>query len=286
MRHLICLWLSLVSISAFAQSEQILKQELEGKRVEVLIEMPATKEGIDIHVFNPNPMDFNEYSRDLKKHGIALFPGDVVMITKIKKKGKHIEFQLAGGGYGTFGDDSGNVHSSRIPKSAREDEIEKILKDKSDEANRKDLQKELDRLRKERRIEQERLDREAEIASAVKQERIQSLKLQAGSRFNIRLDRNVESGDLHTEQIIKYLNGYVNFSPGTTISDPSIQTAGTLSKGLSWNQVSHLFGAPQSMSRNNDCGLEIMTCSFEKEGMMYEITFVEEIVVKYSIHSK
>lgn len=289
LRHIYILLFTLTYLQVSTQSESLLKQQLEGQRVEVLIEMPATKEGIDVHVNEPIPIDFKVYTSRLKEHGVALYPGDVVLITTIKKKREHIEFQLAGGGYGTFGDEDSPVkYGSRIPPSAREDAIEKILKDKSDEANRKNLEKEIQRLRTNRKIDQERLDREAELAAASKMEEFQRLRLQAGSRFNIRLDRNVESKDLTLKKIKEYLREYVSFTPGSSINETEVADAHTLSmaKGITWTQLSSLLGAPKTMARSNACGLDIMECTFEKDGMVYQVTLVEEVVVKYSIHSK
>lgn len=156
MKHIIIIitGLLIVHSAAFSQSEDILSYALEGNRVEVLIEMPATSEGIDLRVFEARPIDMAEYSDRIKNHGIAIYPGDVVMITKVRVKSKHIEFQLAGGGYGTWGDESASVNSSSIPKSAREKELEELIRNnKKTESSVKESQKELDQLRDQRNRE-------------------------------------------------------------------------------------------------------------------------------------
>lgn len=94
---------------ADAQDERHLKQAFEGKRITLLIEMPASQEGIDIIPGSRRPLDFEKYSGRLKKHGTAIREGERAMITKIRVKDDLIEVQLGGGGYGTFGDVFGSI---------------------------------------------------------------------------------------------------------------------------------------------------------------------------------
>lgn len=51
---------------AAAQTEADLKAFFEGKRVEVKIDMPATKDGINIYPERRQPIDFDKYSQSLK----------------------------------------------------------------------------------------------------------------------------------------------------------------------------------------------------------------------------
>src|SRR5205823_8616118 len=130
---------------ALAQSEAELKDFFEGKSVRVKIDMPATQMGIDVWPDARRPMDFNEYSQRLKSNGVSVRNGDSVMITKVRIKDKLIEFQLAGGGYGTFGDDtSGSVYTPSAPKTQREKDLEKWVRDETDPARKRRLQRELD----------------------------------------------------------------------------------------------------------------------------------------------
>ena len=87
-----------------AQDERHLKQLFEGRRVTLLIDMPASQEGVDIFPGSSRPLDFQKYSGRLKKHGVAIREGDRDLITKIRVKDDLIEVHLGGGGYGTFGD--------------------------------------------------------------------------------------------------------------------------------------------------------------------------------------
>ena len=93
----------------FGQSETALRDSFEGQYVTVKIDMPATKDGVDIYPFAERPLDLKRYASRIKASGAALKKGDSVMVTLVKVNRKNIELQLGGGGFGTFGDDSGSV---------------------------------------------------------------------------------------------------------------------------------------------------------------------------------
>jgi hypothetical protein len=88
-----------------AQSEAALREALEGRQVTLKIAMPGTQAGVDIYPADPRSLDYPGYAERLKDSGTALEAGHKAMVTKIRVKSTHIEFQLDGGGYGTFGDD-------------------------------------------------------------------------------------------------------------------------------------------------------------------------------------
>ena len=111
----------------FAQGEAELRDFFEGKSVRVKMDMPATQQGIDVYPDARRPINFEEYSARVKASGISIRTGDSVIVTRVRLKDKIIEFQLAGGGYGTFGDDtSGSVYTPSTPKSNREKDLEKL----------------------------------------------------------------------------------------------------------------------------------------------------------------
>jgi hypothetical protein len=87
-----------------AQDEARLRRVLEGKRLTVKIDMPATQEGVDVFPGSSRPIDFPKLSGRLKKYGVAIKDGESGMVTKVKVKDDLIEIQLGGGGYGTSGD--------------------------------------------------------------------------------------------------------------------------------------------------------------------------------------
>lgn len=108
-----------------AQDEGHLRAALEGKRLTLQIDMPATSSGVDIYPGTSRPLNMEKYANRLKDNGAAIKAGEPNMITKIKVKDDEIEIHLGGGGYGTFGDamgslgrnkgaDSGNAQQAKI----------------------------------------------------------------------------------------------------------------------------------------------------------------------------
>ena len=81
------------ALPALAQSEGALREHFEGRRVVVKIDMPATKEGVNLQTDKGRAIDRKKVSRDLRRYGTAFYTGDFAEITLIKVKGKHIEFQ-------------------------------------------------------------------------------------------------------------------------------------------------------------------------------------------------
>lgn len=200
-------------ILANAQTEADLKSFFEGKRVEVKIDMPATKDGVTVNPEKSPTVDYSRYSKLLKTYGISLREGDRVMITKIKVKDKQIEFQLGGGGYGTFGDEtSSSVYVPTLSKSRREKDLEKWIKDEPDERRRRKMRDELDYLRRDREEQDSRNRAEAATAEEIAKARIQDKRLQGGSRFNIKFDRKLTVNDLTPEALMSALSEFVYFA--------------------------------------------------------------------------
>src|SRR3954471_16439007 len=182
------------AIPASAQSEAELKDFFEGKSVRIKIDMPATQEGIDVWPDARRPMDFAQYSARLKSNGISVHNGDSVMVTKVRVKDKLIEFQLAGGGYGTFGDDTGTVSAPTASKTQRAKDLEKWIKDEHDLTRKRRMQQELDTLRHDREREDARNKSNAAAATEAKKARVSTERLHSGSRFNIRYQTGVPVG--------------------------------------------------------------------------------------------
>src|SRR5918993_1177530 len=211
LRVLLSACLLAVSAPVAAQSEAELKDFFEGKSVRVKMDMPATQQGIDVYPDARRPINFEEYSARVKASGISIKNGDSVMVTRVRVKDKIIEFQLAGGGYGTFGDDtSGSVYTASTPKSNREKDLEKLVKSETDAARKRRLQRELDDLRSDRAREDLRNQTAATAASEAKKARIADTRLHSGSRFNIRYQNGVPPG-LGADGIMRALAEYVEF---------------------------------------------------------------------------
>jgi len=135
------------------------------------------------------------------------------MISKIKVKDKRIGFQLGGGGYGTFGDEtSSEIYVPSVSKSRREKNLERDIKDERDERRRRRMREELYYLRRERERENSRNQAEVATAEELAKQRIQEKRLQAGSRFNIHFNNRLTDRDLTPRVIMDALSEYVDFS--------------------------------------------------------------------------
>lgn len=188
-----------------------LKDVFEGRRVTVRLDMPATSDGVNIYVNNRRGLDLAEYRNNLRRYGVAIRDGESAVVTLVKVKSDLIEFQLGGGGYGTFFDDTDT--SADIPyigKSDRERWLERAIRDETDRNRRRQMERELDGLRDRRERENHRIRIERERISEYKEERLAFRRLQAGSRFNIRFRDRVPS-DLRPEDIMDALAEYVEF---------------------------------------------------------------------------
>jgi hypothetical protein len=201
-----------LSLPALAQSEAALKSAFEGKRVVVKIEMPATKDGIDIALGSASPIDYRAYSTRIKRFGTALRPGDSVLITGIKVKENWIEFQLGGGGYGTVTDETADVPAIPTAKTRREKNLESDIKSETDPRRRKRMKEELDDLRSDRMRNDRLAQATAAQATEIRRDRIREKALDSGSRFNLRYPQ----GQLRTsipspDAIVQALSEWVYF---------------------------------------------------------------------------
>src|SRR5205823_6776144 len=135
------------------------------------IDMPGTSDGVDVRGDASRAIDFQEYGNRLKTYGTAIRAGDSATVTLLKVKKDLIEFQLSGGGFGTFGDDASSyVYMPKIEKSSREKELERLIKDENDSYRRRCLENELDDLRDRRERENRRIEAERVRAEERKKE--------------------------------------------------------------------------------------------------------------------
>jgi hypothetical protein len=91
-----------VSLTAVADHRERLADAFEGRAVVVLLDMPATASGVNVYPERRPSLDVGDYRYNLREYGVALSAGTPVVVTKVKVKDDLIEFQLGGGGYGTF----------------------------------------------------------------------------------------------------------------------------------------------------------------------------------------
>src|SRR5262249_49562655 len=145
------------------QTEGALKAFFEGRRVTPRIDMPGTSDGVDVQADAKDAIDYSRYRDTLRRYGTAIHSGDSITVTLVKVKKDLIEFQLGGGGYGTFGDDtSTSVYIPDAPKTEREKQLERAVRDEDDRARRKKLEAELDELKDRRERENRRITAERE----------------------------------------------------------------------------------------------------------------------------
>jgi hypothetical protein len=205
--------------SASAQTEAELKEYFEGRRVSLKIDMPATKDGVNVYPERPRQFDYSNYAAKLRNHGTSIRRGDSVMITKVKVKGKHIEFQLDGGGYGVMGDETAGVYAPVAEKGRREKRLEEQLKREEEPRRRRRIREELDDLRREREREDSANRAIAEQAEEVQRVRIEEKALRAGSRFNIHFGAAPSGANLTPEALMRALEEYVDFGDSDYASE-------------------------------------------------------------------
>jgi hypothetical protein len=280
------------------QSEDALKQYFEGQKVQVELDMPATSDGIDLDVFPEGDaqINYDDYAKRLKRYGISIHDGDQVLVTKIKVKKNMIEFQLGGGGYGTFGDSTDtSVHFTPTPKSKREKDLEDQLDKENDSRRRDRIRSELHDLRWRREREDSRR-RQAAIADADRRaQEIQARREQGGSRFNLHYGSNVTPADLTPENIMAALSRVVRFSDLDTVSDNETSSAGpsapqggisALKKGMSRTDVEQILGSPASMKESTEGSMNLLTCTYRQGNVLVTAVYYDEILLRYTITSE
>ena len=302
-----CAGAGLFAAPASGQTEATLKAYFEGHQVAARIDMPGTQDGIDVRVNGPTAIDLNHYRDSLKRYGTAVHAGEPVLVTLVKVKKDLIEFQLAGGGFGTFGDDTST--SANIPlveKSDREKYLEKRVHDEDDRDKRRDLQHELDDLKNRRERENRRIMAERERIEEMKRARVAEERLHGGSRFNLRFADRVPV-EFAPEDVIAVLAEYVNFRPeearpaapvpmGAPLPRPmppppaaAVPPSGDISqlrKGMSRAEAERVFGRPFESSQRRDGGLTVTTLIFYSGDQRIAGDFVEDVLVRYTVSSR
>jgi hypothetical protein len=277
---------------ARAQDEGALKSAFERQRVTIRIDMPGSADGVDIRVqtgiVSGIELDMPRYRNDLKRYGTSIRAGDSAMVTMIKIKKDLIEFQLDGGGFGTFGDNASTT--SNIPladKTQRERTLEQQLKTEKDAERRRQMQSELDRLRDRREFENRRIRADRERDEEIKRERVAQDRLRGGSRFNIRYKDRVPP-NVHAEDVMTALAEYVDFKGGAAaapVNLPPIE-APRVRKGLLRADAEKMLGRPEKTAQKTLGDFTVVTLVFLSGEQRITADFVEDVLVRYSIASK
>jgi hypothetical protein len=283
---------------AAAQNEDALKAFFEGRHVVTRIDLPGTQEGVDVHVDARQRIDYREYGDRLKRFGTALRAGDAAVVTLVKVKKDVIEFQLSGGGYGTFGDDtSTSVYIPSVEKSEREKDLERLVRDERDDHRRHELQRELDELRDRRDRENRRLEIERERASEIKREEVAERRLHGGSRFNIRY--GTVPKDITPDDVVAALSEFVDFSSlgwppagpppvGPVMIAPAAPGASEadLRKGMLREDVERRLGPPNQTTDHREGNVTVATLVFVRGDDRITADFIDDVLVRYTISSR
>ena len=300
--------LAVLPANAQGSGQSALQNYFLGRQVRLQIDMPGTQQGVDLRMERDDPMDWRAYSSRLKQFGPAIRSGDRSTITTIVVKKNLIEFQLDGGGFGTFWDDSSTtVTPYHVGKSSYEKQLEDDIRNTSDPQRKRDLQRELDRVRNRRQREQAADDRAAMIASQLKAQQVADKRTRGGSRFNLRWPGTIPPDQLTPDALMKLLVDYIDFgdsqaqkpifqaaaqnlAPANTnapASGASSSPITRLKRGMQIGDVSQLLGLGRQMSQStSEEGLKTQIFEYLPEDYRVEVTYVDGVVVRYSISSR
>lgn len=278
-----------VTASAWAQTEAELRSFFEGKRVALRVDMPGTSDGVNVWPDSRRGIDYEQYRNDLKKYGTAIRAGGWAVVTLVKLKKDLIEFQLGGGGFGTFGDDtSTSVYIPLIERSEREKGLERRIKEEDDRHRRRELERELDNLRDRRERENRRIMAERALAEEHKRARVASERLTGGSRFNLRYSGQVPPG-IRPEEVMAALSEYVDFGwleARVNGAPHAVTEDAALRKGMLRDDAERAFGIPVTSHSRREGDLLLTTLVFVADGQRITADFVEDVLVRYAMTSK
>jgi hypothetical protein len=309
------IFLALLARPALAQNEAVLRQAFEGKVVTVKIDMPATSRGVDVYPLDPMAVDFREVAQRLKDNSTSLKIGQQVMVTKVLvKKNSHIEFQLGGGGYGTFGDNTSDGSGLNVVNQG-ETRAEKALRDSIKKAQgptkRKQFEKELASVRAERERENARAQAEAKQAQSVIEANLRAKRAESGSRFNVRYRNGIPADALTPDGLMRALSQYVDFgaaggslasggassggaASGSTASGTPAQaytsggtsrppTPSSLRKGLLLEDVESILGPAATAAETKEGTLTVLKRTYRKDGQKVSASFVNGVLIDFAI---
>jgi hypothetical protein len=285
----VALVLALPVRRADAQNEAALRRAFEGQSVVVRIEMPGTSSGVNVYPGQDMPVDFPDVATKLKRFGTAIRSGDAVMVTKIRVKDDLIEFQLGGGGYGTFGDamgSSGGGSATEVGETPAERALRDSIRHETNSGVKRRMQRDLDALRDTRERENSQARSAAAQAEEIRQSNLRGRRIEGGSRFNIRFRGGVPPEALTPDGLRQMLSRYVDFSgaaAGPAAGAVASGSAASIRKGLTVEEVERLLGPAVTAAESDECSLHVMTRSYRKDGQRTTARFVSGVLVEYTI---
>ena len=269
------------------QNEAALRRAFEGQSVVVRIDMPGTSSGVNVYPAQEMPIDFPDVAEKLKRYGTALRTGDAVMVTKIKVKDDLIEFQLGGGGYGTFGDDAGNSGggAGAVGETQAETAREASIGRTTSVGQTRRMQRDLDELRDRRERENSRARSDAAQAEEIRESNLRGRRIEGGSRFNIRFRNGVPPEALTPEGLRAALSRYVEFGGPSQVAagaGPAAPGPSILRKGLSIEEAERILG-PAATAGESTESLKVTTRTYVKAGQRTTAKFVSGVLVDYTV---
>ena len=310
-RFLIIPTLFLAAVAVFPTHAQSGAAEIQnyfqGKQVQLKVDMPGTQQGVDLRFDRGTPMDWKQYSSRLKKFGVAIPKDERATVTTIVVKKDMIEFQLDGGGFGTFGDDTNTtVEAKPVEKSNYEKQLERDIANTDDPDRKRDLQRSLDRERDRRERQDAANRRAAQLATQIKSQQVAQDRMRGGSRFNLRWTGSIPAEQLTPEAVMKLLAPYVDFAdsqaaeptspPANAVgvvaaapadADSAGSATAQLKRGMQFSDVTALLGQGRQLSESISTeGLKTQVFEYLPGDRRVEVTYVDGLVIRFSISSR
>jgi hypothetical protein len=277
--------LGLAAGPGFGDEDDAIRATFEGREVAPRIPLPATKDGVNVYPERVPALNPGEVEQEVLRYGVGVESGQPVVVTRVKAKGKHIEFQLGRGGERQ----EPTFQTPYVPESRQEKRLRDELKETDDEDQKKRLKDRIRDLEDRRRREQRqleslaRIEHEAELARHTPEE----WALMAGARFNVRFDRDVPAEVLTPEGFMAALEEWVDFAPPPGAGAPDSPAAdGELRKGMTANELAAAYGLPDRCDDSDAAGLTVRTCIFEVEDGYLEAQLVDGVLVKFTFSSE
>jgi hypothetical protein len=264
----------------------------EGQSVVVRIDMPGTSSGVNVYPGQDMPVDFPDVASKLKKYGTSIRAGDAVMVTKVRVKDDLIEFQLGGGGYGTFGDEmgtSGGGGAAQVGETSAERALKDSIRTAANSSQKRRMQRDLDALRSEREQKNAQARSTAAQAEEIRQANLRGRRVEGGSRFNVRYRAGVPPEAQTPEGLRQALSRYVDFGdgPATSAAAPAMPTnVATIRKGLLLDDVERLLGPAVTAVEADNCTLHVTTRTYRKDGQRTTARFVSGVLVDYTVSAE
>lgn len=217
---LACLLMAVCSVTALAQDSRDAAQAkltgaLQGTRVSLKMDMPATDKGVVVDAGKAGAVDQEKYQKRLKTYGTAIQTGEATVITGVKLSGGEIVVEFAGGG-APDGDLGASAGTRPVPtaSSIRESRARSRMNTNGDpNKNLFDDQNVRSTVKYEsakRQHEDSRAEAEYQARRQKAIERARELRLKMGSRLIIKFDRT-DAASVTPEELTKLLSAFVAF---------------------------------------------------------------------------